>query len=207
MAKPPSRRTQAERRLRTRTKLQDATIHLLAHDGYSGTTIAAVAEAAGVSRGATLHHFPQKLDLVCEVLADRIRTAVDELPDRVGGVLGDWTLALDLVYEAFQSELAQALFAAQLRARVDPELRERIEPAWESVLARIDQLAEPLFGAEIAALPDRAPLIRFVITTIRGLVMLGGLNGEDDNPRWTYERNQILELLESRLLRVKDQSR
>src|SRR5258706_14432846 len=58
------RRTQAERRAGTRALLLEATVECLAERGYAGTTTTEVARRAGLSRGAQLHHFGTKTDLV-----------------------------------------------------------------------------------------------------------------------------------------------
>ncbi|MDE2363420.1 MAG: TetR family transcriptional regulator [Hyphomicrobiales bacterium] len=58
------RRTQAERTDASRRKLIAATIEVMRRRGYSGLTTAEVAEVAGLSRGALLHHFPSRHELV-----------------------------------------------------------------------------------------------------------------------------------------------
>src|SRR5258705_10494928 len=60
----PVRRTQEQRSAATRARLLDATIACLDQLGYSRTTTTEIAERAGVSRGAQLHHFPTKAELV-----------------------------------------------------------------------------------------------------------------------------------------------
>ena len=64
------RRTQEERSAATRAKLLDATIDCLIELGYAGTTTTLIAERAGVSRGAQLHHFPSKDALYRAVVLD-----------------------------------------------------------------------------------------------------------------------------------------
>src|ERR1041385_1513309 len=59
-----TRRTQEERSAATRARLLDATIACLSDLGYSRTTTTEIADRAGVSRGAQLHHFPTKAELV-----------------------------------------------------------------------------------------------------------------------------------------------
>src|SRR3984885_9157587 len=59
-----SRRTQAERSAAMRTRLLDATVECLVSYGYAGTTTPRVAQLAGVTRGAQIHHFKSKEDLV-----------------------------------------------------------------------------------------------------------------------------------------------
>src|SRR3989442_2723877 len=63
-AAPKLRRSQEERRTETRRRLLEATVDCLYRLGYSRTTTTEIAERAGVSRGAQLHHFPTKAELV-----------------------------------------------------------------------------------------------------------------------------------------------
>jgi len=53
-----ARRTQAERSGATTAQLVDAAGELFGRYGYSGASVAAVAAAAGVTKGAAYHHFP-----------------------------------------------------------------------------------------------------------------------------------------------------
>ena len=55
---------QEERSRVMRARLLEATVELLVERGFSGTSTTLVSERAGVSRGAQLHHFPTKNDLV-----------------------------------------------------------------------------------------------------------------------------------------------
>ena len=68
--------------------LLDATIACLVEDGYAKTTTTRVAERAGVSRGAHLHHFQTRQALVAaamEHLAERrgenLLAAAENLPE------------------------------------------------------------------------------------------------------------------------------
>lgn len=62
------RRTQEERRAATKSVLLDATIHCLGRDGYAATSISAITKQAGVSRGALLHHYPTKNELIAHAI-------------------------------------------------------------------------------------------------------------------------------------------
>ena len=55
---------QEERSRAMRARLMDATIECLVEHGFGGTSTTLISERAGVSRGAQLHHFPTKNDLV-----------------------------------------------------------------------------------------------------------------------------------------------
>ena len=62
---------QAQKSAATRNLIIEAAIKCFVELGYAQTTTTAIAEKAGLSRGAMLHHFPSKLDIV--------RAAVDHL--------------------------------------------------------------------------------------------------------------------------------
>jgi AcrR family transcriptional regulator len=62
------RRTQAERSASTRARILKAAIQCLHRHGYGATTTVSVAATAKVSRGAMLHHFPSKADLMLAAL-------------------------------------------------------------------------------------------------------------------------------------------
>ena len=80
---------QEERTRAMRARLLEATVELLVEKGYAGTSTTLVSERAGVSRGAQLHHFPTKQDLVVaavrhvtEVRGAELAAAAENLPDR-----------------------------------------------------------------------------------------------------------------------------
>src|SRR6516165_7474076 len=62
------RRTQAERREGTRSRILEAAVSELMDKGYAGFRVDKVAIAANVSRGAQTHHFPTKESLVLGAL-------------------------------------------------------------------------------------------------------------------------------------------
>lgn len=71
------RRTQQERRESTRSALLDATVRCLGRDGYAATSISSIIKEAGVSRGALLHHFPSKNELIGAAIHQFYRQRLD----------------------------------------------------------------------------------------------------------------------------------
>ena len=55
---------QAQKSASTRTQIIETAIKCFVDEGYSRTTTTLIAEKAGLSRGAMLHHFPSKLAIV-----------------------------------------------------------------------------------------------------------------------------------------------
>jgi TetR/AcrR family transcriptional repressor of bet genes len=60
--------TRAEQKQRTRQRLLEATMEVIATEGLSGVTMAKVAEQAGLSRGIGNFHFQSKEQLLLETL-------------------------------------------------------------------------------------------------------------------------------------------
>ncbi len=104
MAAPAEARRVQERSIATRAALLDAAIECLVDRGYAATTTIETARRAGVSRGAQLHHFPTKAQLLAtavEHLFDRRRSefleafaAIDPQADRLDA-------AMDLLWSMF----------------------------------------------------------------------------------------------------------
>src|SRR5512145_425950 len=55
---------QAQKSASTRLQIVEAALRCFVELGYARTTTTVIAEKAGLSRGAMLHHFPSKLDIV-----------------------------------------------------------------------------------------------------------------------------------------------
>src|SRR5436309_14728268 len=98
----PVRRTQAERSASTQARLLDATIECLVERGWAATSTTEVVRRAGVSRGAQVHHFPSKDDLVLvaveHLLARRIAEFQATLADLPAELRSPAT-AMRLMYE------------------------------------------------------------------------------------------------------------
>ena len=69
------KRSQQERSVSTIARLRRATVALIAERGYANVTTNEIAQRAGVSRGALLHHFPLKIDLIVDAAEEIWRDA------------------------------------------------------------------------------------------------------------------------------------
>lgn len=67
-SQPIRRRSQEERRTTTQTALLEATVRCLGRLGFAGTSISSVIKEARVSRGALLHHYPAKNELIAHAI-------------------------------------------------------------------------------------------------------------------------------------------
>lgn len=72
----PARQTQTEKSERSRTQILQAALELFSHQGYRGTSIRDIAEAAGLSTGNLYHHFPDK-ETIFRTLLNQYWAAID----------------------------------------------------------------------------------------------------------------------------------
>jgi AcrR family transcriptional regulator len=142
------RRTQGERTATTRTKLLDATLECLVERGYAGTTTIAVAERAGVSRGAQLHHFPARAALVAaaaEHLYARLTAAYQAGFAALPSAAERLRAAIDLLWSMFAEPQYAAVLELFTAARTDADLRAHLQPIAERHEANVYRLARAYF--------------------------------------------------------------
>ena len=85
---PVARQTQAERTALAEQKMVNATIELLNSTGLAGTTLIAIGERAGYSRGLASHHFGSKSGLFRTVLKHITSDWTKELQINLKGKAG-----------------------------------------------------------------------------------------------------------------------
>jgi AcrR family transcriptional regulator len=85
---PGTRPTQAERTALAEEKMVNATIELLNTSGLAGTTLIAIGERAGYSRGLASHHFGSKTGLFRKVLKQITAVWTNDLNRQVQGKTG-----------------------------------------------------------------------------------------------------------------------
>jgi len=124
-----------------RDRILEAAEQLVAEQGASNLTLDAVAQAAGVSKGGLLYHFPSKdallmgmLDRHCEQMDQRCAEAHADLPDNdFAGHLKAHVLGL-LRWNTVRAEVGTAMFAA---AANNPSLLENIRKRYADDIARM----------------------------------------------------------------------
>jgi AcrR family transcriptional regulator len=181
---PAIRRTQEERSAETRTRLLDATIESLLELGYTGTTTPVVCARSELSRGALLHHFPTKHDLVIEAVdhlvarmnaenlaqAARVLTAEDPLDHM-----------FDVIWANFRQPLFHAALELWVAARTDRELHAGLFRAERSRGRGMAQWYASLAGGA-AERPGFADLLALTLHLMRGMA-LQRLMGPQDSER------------------------
>jgi len=182
-----ARRRNIDRSATTRRQILDATVRLLESDGYGAVTNMRVAEAAEVSRGAMMHHFPTRQDL----LAATVEYAYAKLSDyrqqefdRLEAGLPRYRALIDLAWAT--ARVPEGIACNEIRAgsRSDPEIRKAVIP----MMSRISDDYARLVGRlarEAGLIPD-AELQGLTATTVMATRSMA-ING------FTYPREQLIE--------------
>jgi AcrR family transcriptional regulator len=130
LSKKAPRRTQGERSEATRLKLIEATLSIVAESGYACATTSLIVETARVSRGAMLHHFPTKADLMVaaadHVYRQHVATYAAQV-SRAGAPQARLDRLLDVAWSLHQSRDTMALIEIWMASRGDPELDAKFE--------------------------------------------------------------------------------
>ncbi len=124
---------QAQKSAATRHRIVTAAVRCLVDLGYAGTTTTAIAARAGLSRGAMLHHFPSKIDVVraaVEHLHARRLKAFRKSLERTAPAGGDRVRqALDAYWAHVRHPMFVAFLELAVAARTDRELAAILLPA------------------------------------------------------------------------------
>jgi AcrR family transcriptional regulator len=193
------RRTQDERSAAMRARLLDATVECLDEYGYAGTTVTRIAERAGVTRGAQVHHYRTKADLViaavsylagqsAEVGASMIEQAV-RADDAVGALL-------DLLWEMHQGPTFTAAVELWVAARTDPELREHVAGVEPLLMSSLRDAADSGGLGNVASIAGVDPALRDAVFTamdaMRGLLISAWhLPARQRSARWHRARENL----------------
>jgi AcrR family transcriptional regulator len=169
-----TRRTQEERSAETRGRLLDATLECLIELGYARTTTTEVAERAGVSRGAQLHHFPTKNELVLAAVEHvfmvrdaEFNAAFARLPhgaDRAA-------VAIDLLWEIMSGDSFSAWLELAVAARTDRELRRKLQGIGGRAARRVERIFRDLFPTPDPPNPFFELAPRFAFSFLYGLAL------------------------------------
>jgi len=179
---------------RTRARILDEAVGVIASQGYAAATNAAVAEAAGITRGAMLYHFPTReslLEAAIEYIQDQrsalFRTATETLPP--GGDVTEH--AIESYWELLHRDPFVAFGELEAAARTDPMIRDLLAPAQaEFDRAQIgDHFLKMLHAGAGPRFQASRDLARF---------MLEGMARSNI----TYDRDQRIELLLSVIKRA-----
>jgi AcrR family transcriptional regulator len=194
-ARPP----QQDRSRATRQRLLEAAVDSLAEIGWAGSTVAVIAARAGVSRGATQHHFPTREDLItaaldysADIRISEIRAEAARLPDGPGRT----EAVVRLLAGVYTGPLFKAALQVWAVAASEPSLRAQIVPLEAKIAREAHQAALDLLEVDESS-PGIRETVQGVLDMARGLGLADVLT--DDSKRRDRVVRQWSQILDGAL--------
>jgi AcrR family transcriptional regulator len=166
MTQPEIVRTRGEE---SREAILAAAMQLFGLRGFRGTSLASIAEAAGLSQPGLLHHFPSKTDLLLAVLASR-DASDGQISSRLAGDIVDGLRTL-VAHNESQAEVVR-LFSMLLGESVaaDHPAHDYFVTRYKDIRARfVRHLTEAQAQGALSPGIDVPTLANLLIAVLDGL--------------------------------------
>ena len=145
----------------------------LVEHGYAGTTTQRIQRLADVSRGALLHHFRSKADLLAAAIA---YIAERQLAGIRGAAPGTRQARLNAVRAAMSGPVFQAGLELWMAARTDEALRTALLPSQREIGRAVHELLAPDLADHD---PDAARTTHAsLLVLLRGLALTSALHDD-----------------------------
>lgn len=193
-----SREPQQNRSRATRARLLESAITCLAELGFTASTVAVVAEHAGVSRGAAQHHFPTRESLFTAALEHVTRERGEqmrrELAERRTEM--DTRAIVELVFDLFTGTFFRAALMLWVAAAADAPLRDQVVPLEARIGREVHRVVVDLLGVD-EQLPGVRETVQATLDLARGLGLANLLT--DDRSRRDGIAGQWAKVLDATL--------
>ena len=167
----PFREPRQDRSRATRRRLLEAAIDCLATVGWARTTVAVVAERAGVSRGAAQHHFRTREELVTAAVEYGTEVRLAEVRERLQESAGHSLSTLDvltMLAEMYTSPLFRAALQLWVAASSDDALRDQVLPLESRVGRETHRVTIEVLRADESR-PGVRESVQATLDLVRGL--------------------------------------
>ncbi|MDT4950621.1 MAG: hypothetical protein QOJ37_3216 [Pseudonocardiales bacterium] len=193
-----TRRPQQDRSRATRARLLESAISCLAELGWTASTVAVVAEQAGVSRGAAQHHFPTREALFTAALEHVTRERGEEMRRELSERRSemDTVAIVELVFGLFTGTFFRAALMLWVAAASEPQLREQIVPLEARIGREMHRIVLELLGVDEQVAGVRET-VQATLDLARGLGLANLLT--DDATRRTGIARQWAQTLDATL--------
>ena len=141
---------QQDRSRATRARLLESAITCLAERGWAPSTVAVVAEHAGVSRGAAQHHFPTREDLFTAALDQITQERADEMRREFTHSQRELSTraVVELVFDLYSGTFFRAALMMWVAAASDSTLRAQIVPLEARIGREMHRIVVELLGVD-----------------------------------------------------------
>lgn len=123
---------QQRKSAQTRVAILEAAVDCLEKHGYARTTTQMIAQTADISRGAMLHHYATKQDLIAAVIDYTFFKRIERFTSSINGLTEFQRVqeqaGIELYWESLLTREYSAYLELLVASRTDPELREVFMP-------------------------------------------------------------------------------
>ena len=155
----------------TREKLIAAAVSAVARNGYDATSIGAIADAAGFTKGAFFSNFESKDGLLLEVMQRHYETECADLTQLIGGGHKD-SAAVDRYVDQLVGNVEWCMLSVELalHASRNPAFAARYTPLRRNFAAALGGLIEQMFTETARGLPGTPEEIgSLVLAFVQGI--------------------------------------
>jgi AcrR family transcriptional regulator len=145
---PVPRLSRSDKSAETRKRVLDAALSCLIDLGYARTSTSKIAERAGLSRGAQIHHFPKKEALLAKAVEHLFEMMFNDFRDKVAKTSQDadrQAAAVDILWKMHRSPMFRAWLELAVASRTDKRLRAVVRRVNERFNRQIEQAFRELF--------------------------------------------------------------
>lgn len=192
-----AREPRQDRSRATRARLLESAITCLAELGWSASTVAVVAEHAGVSRGAAQHHFPTREALFTAALEHVTRERGEQMRRELAARPAmDTRDIVEMVFGLFTGTFFRAALMLWVAAAADEALRAQIVPLEARIGREVHRVLVELLGVDEQR-PGVRETVQATLDLARGLGLANLLT--DDSARRAGIARQWAVLLDGTL--------
>ncbi|MEL7540033.1 MAG: TetR/AcrR family transcriptional regulator [Pseudomonadota bacterium] len=174
------RPTQEQRTDAMRARLLEATLELIAEEGWAQTSTQKICKRADVSRGAQTHHFPTKDSLliaaVQEIVA-RYQRELDAVSDQNHSRVQTLEDLFDFLWDAcFEGNLLNSWMEVMVAARTDEALRPAVIETDSTAIEAMRSLGAKCHPSASHPGASAADLVELTVYLLRGMVVQSGVH-------------------------------
>ncbi|ACA19017.1 transcriptional regulator, TetR family [Methylobacterium sp. 4-46] len=182
-------RQQQARSVATRERLVRAALDEIFEVGYHAATTQQIAERARVSRGALLHHFPTRADIILAAMEVLLADGTAEIKAVSADVRsGALPLAdfVEFLWQLFSGRFFYLSMEMITEARHDPALRRGLIPVVQRFHAALDAIWVEFCDGERRPPREARIILNLTVNLVRGMGVQTVLRPEPD-----YYRDMI----------------
>lgn len=163
---------QSTRSATTQLTLIEAALEVILEVGLGAATTDKFARHAGVSRGAMLHHFPTREDIILAAMMHLLRSQTQEISNKVNDV-NDGTMSidnlLDFLWEVFSGRFFYLSLEMVTEARTNPSFHEKMIPVITDFHRSLDEIWTSLPHDQSIPQSRAKTILNITICLLRGM--------------------------------------